>query len=417
MLALVALVGNIANAELLKNFKYDGKIEVNAYNQNNADFNKDLNDKSGAVDTRLMLNAGFDLNEDVDAVVTAVKNNRKYGQAAETATSDNVATTTGILDVVTFEQAYLNLKGVLGLDHKLGRQFYGEAGDMVVYYGPQMWPYTSPMAVTAIDGWTGWHKLTGLGRDWDMHAIIAKEVRGNGNTDINLSGFNAKTSVADVNLNGYVYQKNDNNTSAGNNDYLTLVGIRAKYEIPQVKNLVVAAEYDMNMGKNTNAADKHEGFAYKLNADYSMDLAGKLAFSGEYVHQTGDDDAADSKDEAYQDINSDYRPGIIMGGGFATGAAFGANDGVTTYNLGAMWTPAKMEKLTLAAKYYNFSADNKNTFAGDEHVGNELDLCAKWQHSENVAVKGYYAMFMPEKDNFANDDSQTMMGAAFMVKF
>ena len=412
MLALVALVGNIANAELLKNLKTDGSIEVNAYNLNNADFNKKLNDKSGFVDTRVMLNAGFDLTEDVSAVVSAVKNNRQYGQASE-----NVDAITAN---VFFEQAYLNLKGVIGIDHKLGRQYYGTAGDMVVYYGPLMWPYTSVMTVNAIDGWTGWHKVG----NFDLHAIIAKQLQSAGvnagKNDINVSGFNAMTKVADVNLNAYVYQKNDNNTVAGSNDYLSLVGLRANYAIPQVKNLNVAGEYDMNMGKNTGLAtnNKHQGYAYKLNADYSLDLSGKLAIAAEYVFNSGDD-KNNTKDEAFQAINSDYRPGIILGGGFSP-VAIAAADGVVTYNVGVKWTPEQLNKLTVGAKYYDFSADNnKNTFA-NKHIGAETDVTATWKHSENVKVKGYFAMFQPEKKNLAvgaKDDSETMMGAAFMVKF
>lgn len=418
VLALLALVGNVANAELLKNFKYDGKIEVNAYNIDNADFNKKLTDKKGFVDTRVMVNAGFDLNEDVNAVVTAVKENRQYGQNSENV-SDGIGGN-GLLDNVYFEQAYLNLKGVIGIDHKLGRQFYGEAGDMVIYYGPRMWPYTSPMSLTAIDGWTGWYKTNGLGLDWDFNAIIAKQKQATapnaGKDDINVSGLNVKTSVKDVNLNAYVYQKNDNNTNLGQNDYLTLLGIRANYAIPQVKNLLVAAEYDMNMGQETKTDMKHQGYAYKANVDYSMDLYGKLGVNAEYVFQSGDD-KANTKDESFHAINSDYRPGIIMGGGYETTLVYAAADGLVTYNVGANWTPSKLEKLNVAAKYYDFSADNnKNTFA-KKHVGSELDVVATWMHSANVDVKGYYAMFMPEKKNVVKDDAETMMGAAFVVKF
>jgi hypothetical protein len=409
MLALVALVGNIANAELLKNFKADGQINVNAYGVNNADFNKKLNDKTSKTDTRVIINAGFDLNEDVNAVVSAVKCNRQYGQASES--SVNTA-----LDSFFFEQAYLNLKGVLGLDHKLGRQYYGEAGDMIVYYGPAMWPFPSKITLAnpAIDGWTSSYKYG----NWDFGAIIAKQKQSvtlgqEGKQDINLSGLTAMTKVADVNLNGYVYQKVDNNTSVGNNDYLDVLGIKAKYAIPQVKNLNVAGEYAMNMGKMTNGDLKHTGFAYKINADYGMDLMGKLGFDAEYVFQSGDG-KVNNKDESFQDINGDYRPGVIVGGGFSTIAGLGS--GMLTYNVGANWTPEKLSKLNVAAKYYNFSADKKLTL-GDKHLGNEYDLVATWTHSANVDVKGYFAMLQPEKKNYAKHDMQTMMGAAFGVKF
>jgi hypothetical protein len=426
MLAVVAFANSMASAELLKNFKYDGQVEVNAYNVNNTDFNKNVDDKTGFVDTRVMLNAGFDLNEDVNAVVSVVKNNRQYGAASESATS-NALRTNGILDNMFFEQAYLNLKNVLGIDHKLGRQYYGQAGDVVIYYGPKLWPYTgltatsNPMFVNAIDGWTGWYKFGGLGLNWDLNAIIGKAKQDATplvapSDDINIAGINAKTMFRDINLNGYVYEKTDKNTVPGKSDYLEVVGLRANYAIPRVKNLNVAGEFDMNMGKNTGVATemKHRGFAYKLNADYSMDLRGKLGFDAEYFFASGDE-TVNSTDKAFSAINGDYRPGIIYGGGFYTSAAVGS--GLNTYNLGANWTPARIEKLNVAAKYYHFSADKKAGLA-KTNLGNEADLVATWTHSDNVNLKGYYAMFMPEKDNNAGmDDAQTMMGAAFSVKF
>jgi hypothetical protein len=33
------------------------------------------------------------------------------------------------------------------MDHKLGRQFYGNPGDLVIYYGPKMWPYQKILAM------------------------------------------------------------------------------------------------------------------------------------------------------------------------------------------------------------------------------------------------------------------------------
>ncbi|HNT97713.1 MAG TPA: hypothetical protein PKK31_05540, partial [Elusimicrobiales bacterium] len=152
MLALLAFAGNIASAELLKNFKYDGKLEVHGYSLNNADYNKNAQDKRGETETRVQINAGFDLNDDADAVVSLVKNNREYDENGEDVNT--------VQNNLFFEQAYVNLKGVFGLDHKVGRQYYGEAGDLVIYYGPRTWPYTRLMtALTpAIDAWTGWYK-------------------------------------------------------------------------------------------------------------------------------------------------------------------------------------------------------------------------------------------------------------------
>ncbi|HOI42698.1 MAG TPA: hypothetical protein PK523_07110 [Elusimicrobiales bacterium] len=405
MLALLAFAGNIASAELLKNFKYDGKLEVHGYSLDNQDYNEDAQDKVGETETRVQINAGFDLNDDADAVVSLVKNNREYDAAGENANT--------VQTRLVFEQAYVNLKGVFGLDHKVGRQYYGEAGDLVIYYGPRTWPYTRLMATftPAIDAWTGWYKND----NWEIHAMMGKELNtannGATSTDVNVSGIKAMTKLMDIGLTGYFYQQKDR-TVGGRTKYLDVLGAKGKYAFGDLN---VTGEYAMNMGKDPlkpAIGYEYEGFAYKLNADYSMDLMGKLGLEGEYYFASGDE-SNNKKATAFTAINGDYRPGIIVGAGYA---ALGAATGRNIMDFGGNWTPEKLDKLNVAAKYYNFSADKKNGIA-DKHLGNEFDVIATWSHSDNVKVKGYYAMFMPEDKNNTPDDAESMMGALFCVNF
>jgi hypothetical protein len=392
----------MANAELLKNFKYNGTVEVNAYNINNADFNKNADDKIGDVDTRVMINAGFDLNDDVNAVVSVVKNNRQWGTGSENANA--------IQNNLFFEQAYLNLKGVLGMDHKLGRQYYGNPNDLVIYYGPKMWPYNPTLTVAALDAWTGVYKYN----DFTFTGLLAKESNAGAapDKDVNISGIDLKTKIDVFNLNAYYYNKN--NKATGTSDYLGVLGTRANWECKFVKGLNLALEYDKNLGKNDATNVKHTGYAYKANVDYTMDLMGKLGFDGEYTFMSGD---KTSTKKVFVPINTDYRPGIIANG-FGLDLAYEAgfvNGGIITYGIGLNWTPEKLSKMNIAAKYYNFSSDKEvNT---DKNVGNEYDIVATWKHSDNVSLKGYYAMFKPEKDNWGTDDMETAFGAAFVVKF
>ena len=417
VLAVLAFIGSIANAELLKNFKYDGKLEINSWTDSN-DFDKDTNKKMSQTQTRLELNANFDLTQDVSANVSVIKNNRDYGAGSEDA---NTITTK-----LFFEQAYLNLKGVIGIDHKLGRQYYGNAGDMVIYYGPKMWPYnydktaTPPVGLTvnAIDGWTGWWKYD----KWnlDVHAIIARDTDNKlggvaPDKDIDIYGINAKTKIDRFNLNAYAYEKIDKTNGVNKFIFIDVIGARVNWECKFVKGLNLGLEYDMNMGNDKNAAEEFKGYAYKANVDYTMDLMGKLGFDAEYVFNSGDDKPGDTKNEEWQAINDDYRPGIILGGGFSALTSVGS--GSKTYNIGVNWTPEKLNKLNLAAKYYDFSAAEKSGLT-KVHLGTETDIVATWTHSDNVSVKGYYAMFAPEKkNNVTNHDAQTMLGAAFVVKF
>ncbi|KAF0126291.1 MAG: hypothetical protein FD189_1027 [Elusimicrobia bacterium] len=446
ILALIALTGNIAGAELLKNFKYDGKVEVNSWQKRNTDFNKTVNDKRNDTDVRVQVNMGFDLNDDVDAVVSLVKNNRQYGAGNErigNIESNPVPPTagsTGILGQLVVEQAYMNLKGVFGMDHKLGRQYYGNEGDLVVYYGPQSWPYkvdhiaqTNQLSVAATDGWTGWYKADKL----NLHALMFRAAQGQAaaDTDTHIWGVVAGYDLADdIKLGGYHYrQDRQSGVAAGPDTTLGVIGakVNAKfygftYGVELAKNVGTYNENVSDAGLMTGIATKGDftGRGMKFNAGYEMDVIGKLAFNGEFARGTGDTITTDNEVKSFQSINGDYRPGIIWGGGHLPVGGEGIAN-LKTWNIGAKWNPEAMEKLTLKAKLFSFSPTKKllGTAKAYDAYGSEFNLCANWQHSEDVGVKAYYATFMPDDDfatrnsTIARDDATSVLGAAFNVKF
>ncbi|MCM2267691.1 MAG: alginate export family protein [Elusimicrobiales bacterium] len=419
ILALVALTGNIASAELLKNFKYNGSIEAQGALVNNAnDFNKDAGDKFGEVNNRVMVNASFDLNNDVSANVTATKCNRQAGDPAEKANT--------LIDQVQFEEAYLNLKGVFGVDHKIGRQYYGNDGDIVAYFGPANW-YTRYLNAfnVAIDGWyADWKK-----DKWTATAMIAKfdedttaatitNVTPNGNNDQDIYALTVAYDYSEI-VKPSLYYYNGKDYSAAKVDDTQVLGVKAN---GKYMGMEYGAEYAMNMGMNRNLTSttnkEYKGSAMKFNAAYGLDLMGKLNVMGEYAMGTGDKNTTDSSDKSFQDINANYRPGLIAGG-------FGVNAGgfnptglqnLTTWNIGAKWNPSKIEKLELCAKYYDFSFTEK--VGTVDHVGTEADLVATWNHSENVAFKAGLAMFMPDKYKIGTKDDSVNLGSLYMnVKF
>lgn len=405
---VVLSLSQIVSAEVLKNFKANGSLEVNAYNINNADFDKDLFDKISGVDTRLMLDINFDLNEDASSVVSLVKNNRQWGDDPENVNS--------IQSNIIIQQAYINLKGVMGMDHKVGRQYYGKPGDLVIYYGPQMWPYGFHIgAVSAIDSWVGSYKYT----DWTFTGLLGKEANSNMGMGKNLSGLDINGKVDRFNLNAYYYYKVDNSVTPLA-DKLALFGFRANWDCQFVKGLNLGFEYDKNAGKDSNS-NKYKGYAFKANAGYSLNLAGNLGFNGEYTYISGQDTSTDIK--LFRPINIDYRPGIISNGfGVYNTYVTSIGTGIKVINLGVNWTPEKLNKLTIAFDYINTKVAEEYPDMKDT-IGNEYDFTLTWKHSDNVSVKGYLAMLKPEKDNVINsgyglkDDMETAIGTAFIVKF
>ncbi|OGR66946.1 MAG: hypothetical protein A2081_00110 [Elusimicrobia bacterium GWC2_61_19] len=410
MLALVALVGNIANAELLKNFKYNGSIEGQGFVLNNAlDFDTDASDKFGEVNHRVMINAGFDLNEDVAATVSAVKCNRQMGDAPEKVNT--------LIDQFQFEQAYLTLKGVIGLDHQIGRQYYGNDGDIVIYYGPANW-YTRGMNAfaVALDGWTSKWSKDKLG----VTALASKQTEANGviNKDIDVYGVTASYDYSEiVKPAAYYYEAKDYNTAAKVDD-LQVIGVKVNGKYVGVE---YGAEYAMNMGMDRNLTSTtnkdYKGSAMKFNAAYGYDFLGKWNFMGEYAMGTGDKNTADSSDKSFQDINANYRPGLILGGMGVTAIGGSSSlSNLTTWNVGANWTPEKLDKLNLCVKYYDFSYTEK--VGTVDHAGTEANLVATWTHSQNVALKAGLAMFMPDELKIGGKDDSVKLASLYMnVKF
>jgi len=406
MLAVLAFAGNLASAELLKNVKYNGSLEVKSVTgqksvvAGKADYSN--------TNTNLMLGVNFDLNDDINAQVTAVKNDyRNYGTAGQTVD--------GITASTLFAEAYVGLKNVLYLNHKFGRQFYGNAGDIVIYYGPTFSGANNVanFSVTSLDGWTAdWSK-----GKWAVTGLAAK-LNENSTTnpkDVNLYGVTGKYDYSEiVKASAYAYQKDDRSNATYDHNTLNVFGVKA---MGKYMGVGYGAEYAMNAGKNKQAAStpKYTGSALKVNADYSLDLkaAGKFDFMGEFAMGSGDKTSA-NKNEEFQGINQNYQPGLIFGT-YGVGQTMNGLGNLTVMNLGANYMPKQIEKLSVGAKFFTFAPTEAP--AAYDTYGNELDLCANWKHSENVGLKASYAMFMPEKKFAGKDTTETLMTLGLNLKF
>src|SRR5687768_5328607 len=108
------------NAELLKNFKLSGQLDLQATAASNVtDFSTkveregfapvNVNDRIGDAQTRVLIHADWDLLDDVHAKVTLGKNNRSWGTAGANAHGNAQAETIGAggIQAGTFvDQAY-----------------------------------------------------------------------------------------------------------------------------------------------------------------------------------------------------------------------------------------------------------------------------------------------------------------------
>ncbi|MDP3541495.1 MAG: hypothetical protein Q8T11_03395 [Elusimicrobiota bacterium] len=449
-LALAMFIPAGANAELLKNLKVSGNLDIQTTSARNVtDFvtrptgansspaGTNNNDRIGHATTRVILKLDWDLLDDVHARVTLVKGAEGVGAGAARTYGTGAQSVNGIQDTTIVQEANVKIDKVFGhVDLTAGRQFYGEEGDLVIYYGPRS---AYGLRVDAIDmfraDWNGEHMtVTGIA---GKTADTAVNTVGSGNSATDLRGVIVSCKMHEmVKPSVYVYNRVTHGvagigqtlgsvgTSAdGKNSNLWVAGAKAKVTSGGFDgSLEVAKNFGEDRATFANAVGgarnvNFKGYAVQAKASYKIDLSdvGMIKPWGEYGMGTGDSNFDYAGNNTFQSINTDYRPGGIYGR-FDTGAALqlannangnGANsfasNGLSNriiWGFGVKATPSSVEKLTVGAAFYRYAYHRVAPFnaAGTKssrNIGSEVNVMAKWTHSENVSLKATAGSFKP----------------------
>lgn len=447
-LAMIAPAG--ANAELLKNLKVSGNLDIQTTSARNVtDFATrpnhasggagpgaaaTNNDRIGHANTRVIVKMDWDVLDDVHARVSLVKgavaaDTRVYGAAAENL--NTIQTNTLV------QEANVKIDKLMGLlDVTAGRQFYGEEGDLIVYYGPRD---AYGLRVDAIDmfraDWNGEHmSVTGIaGKTADTL------VTGLGNAATDLRGLVVSCKMHEmVKPSAYVYNRVTHATGGlgatvpnagpgaavinGKNTNLWVAGLKAKIT---AGGLTASAEYAKNFGEDRTTfnngglgpqSGSYKGWALQLKGAYKLDLdsVGAINPWGEFGVGTGDANFAHAGNGNFQSINTDYRPGgiygrfdqgaaVVLAQGIAAGPnGSGASNGLSNrviWGAGLKVTPSAVEKLTVGAAFYRYAfhrvAPNAGGTKFSRNIGTEIDVTGEWKHSENVSLKATAGTFQP----------------------
>jgi hypothetical protein len=432
-LALAILFPAVANADLLKNLQISGELDVNAVDANNvSDLNSKTYDQLGSVQDRLMLHADWDVLDDVHARVSIDKNNRVWGTASESLTA--------VEGDLTVDEANVKIKQLFGaLDTTIGRQYYGDKGDLVIYFGPKDDLYGLP--ITALDGarfdWAGDKvNATVLGAKLASSALTTAGVANADSANVDLYGVDVHFKPSD-NASGsaYFYDRDTVNSMSGvapangvlPDDILYLIGLRGKFE---AGGAWIKGEFDKNFGQARNGTpgvagtaasivgdSNYSGWAAKLDLGVKQDIGSVGTMTGWGNIGVG---SGGNVGHTFQSIAGDYRPGDIYGrffvpngGGVSQGtpgnnAGNSSLSGLVIAGIGAKVTPAALSKLTAGVSWWNYryqdvaSADAAanglhagSVSNGNKFLGNEYDLDLNWQHSENVGLTVGVGTFQP----------------------
>ena len=298
-LALIIPPGR-ASAELLKNLKLSGGINVQTdSNRNVGDFvtRRDensvidangsgaisisdggrpaFNDRVNSAQARLMLGLDWDWLDDVHSRVSLAKNDKTYGTAAATARanagaaggSQTLGTAAGAGGTVEanvyVDEAWFKVDKIFGaVDGTFGRQFYGQPGDLVIYYGPKDNLYGLP--VTSIDAVRADAKvgdmlsITGIAGKTVDGGLKAAAVAPAADADVDVRGIDiGLMGMEGVNVDAYIYNRlihsvgalgSDNFVGAANgNDNLYVYGLKGKVEM---SGFTAGLEFAKNGGEN-----------------------------------------------------------------------------------------------------------------------------------------------------------------------
>ncbi|HUT85677.1 MAG TPA: hypothetical protein VMW66_02430, partial [Elusimicrobiales bacterium] len=137
-----------ANASIFKNFKTQGTVETKGYYVNNAfDLDSMTDDSTRKALTRVTVGTSFDLTEDVKANVTFVWGANSWNGIGSgywgTPAMGTVGTNTngfwgngGLLSSIEIPEVNVEIANFLMFNNiKIGRQYIGEKGDLVMFFG------------------------------------------------------------------------------------------------------------------------------------------------------------------------------------------------------------------------------------------------------------------------------------------
>jgi hypothetical protein len=434
------VVSSQADAELFKNFKFDGSMEIDATAARNIlDFNTATADRIGATQTRVMLGLDWDLLENAHSKVSIYKNDQVYGQYNGTTNGDasGAQNLNAIQSNVYVSQAYFNINKVFRfMDATFGRQYYGDPGDLIAYYGPKYDQYG--MNVTSIDGakfsWNGENAYaTGLffrpantanaiannggtlSGQQDIIALVAGN-KGNENWRGDISLWSQQTHLAQAAANPTVDAANDNL-------YVADVKIKGRAE-GAYASVEIAHDFGNNRQPVANGqqfAGRYDGKALLADLGYKAEIKQIVTINPWAELGWGSGNGTTNPghhNEDFQSIATDYRPGALYGRFDKTAALKIADDGTGAvssngltnrklWGLGVKATPKALNQLTAGIAFWDFNlyklvdnsmfiTTNKNyndNAAGNRHLGSEVDLTGEWKHSENISFVGTFGDF------------------------
>ncbi|MBF0252392.1 MAG: alginate export family protein [Candidatus Omnitrophica bacterium] len=449
VLAIAFALGTAAYAET-QSVKVSGAITERTIARQNYDLSTgDYNGKGTGQtattdwDTHLMSQAEVqidaDLTDNVAGVIRLV-NQRVWGNNAYNSTGDlelnGVAPTTqGQFDVIV-DLAYIELKEFLysPLTLKIGRQDITFGNGFIIGAAPQ--DPTAALFAPEYSAITSYDAIRAtLDYDpWTIDALYAKidENMRRADDDVNLWGINVGYVFDDYNaeMEGYWFYNNDRRsgaTNAGTNKYINdthTLGLRGSFD--PIEDWTVGLEGAYQLGEYLNnttpttQSTVRDRSAWAIDAmleirTFQDDYAWRPVVGVEYIYYSGQKDVLDETNGTTGDFNGwnrmyrgkfDTAIREFQGNTYTTQYANDTAGDTNQHQVLLRGTVEPTDSLTLNATYAHFwMAEKPTSRAGNKNIGDEVNLQAIWDYTEDVSFGLLSAWFFPGSTYPDNQDA------------
>jgi hypothetical protein len=266
----------------------------------------------------------------------------------------------------------------------------------------------------------------------DLVYAKVKQANTDRNNTINLAGVNATFAInKDTDVSAYFFNKRDNDAggtaSRGKPDQVNTLGALGTTNIMGIKaSLEGAYQFGKNDSTNTNAS-RHDAWAIQGMLDYTFDKVKMMPTVGaSYTYLSGDEASA-SRNGSWDPMFYDQKLGNIA-------YAILPFSNMQVLNLRASVKPVEDVTISAVYGYYDqakktndtltgpFLYDGSTTYlssaqlSGKRHLGDEIDVTATYDYTEDVQFGLTAGWFRPGKA-FAIDkrDATQLIGSMKVV--
>jgi len=420
----VLLVGmSLPAFAAVENVKVGGDISIYGVYRKNFDFTKDTvaKDSAGWLMTTTRIYVTSELTDNVAAVIRLI-NERDWD--VEGAVADDTD--------IDLDLAYIKLSDMFfpGLSATIGRQeiILGEGfvvGDLNGFApgAVNAGDLSSRLSTDALrfDYKLATVPLTLIGFVAKIAETYATITDGDVGLDQDLYGINANYQVptAEVEVEGYFVSLNNAHATKNSANELSIptFGLHCVHNVAAVPGFSWKGEIAGQWGKTAGLDNK--GYAGYLGDEYGFqNVAWEPKVGLTYYHFSGDNDATDNTDNAWNPLFPDAagdRIGTIVD---ASGlAGFGQQSNMQVIKLSGSIQPT--EKISLSLDWFNDRLI-KTAAGAKKELGNEIDINLGYAYSEDVEFAltfGYFVRGSAIKDAVADSTDAMQVVGSVSVTF